>query len=240
MNYIKEGWLKTKLVLDSINDLYSIEECKSILLDNDFYSQFKGKAKNRTMLKHYPKLYKSIYVHTKSLQSAFTKQKSYKWNYNFVNRMEFIKLNCNIELLKCKCGKKYTWAKYCRQCPEPKKTWLGRNHTKETKLKQRESTLNYIHTNCGQVMPRYNKSSIKVLEEYAKKLNITDLRHAENGGEFKVLGYFVDGYSPSKNIVFEYDEAHHYDLNGKLSDKDLNRQLEIERYLGCTFIRIKQ
>jgi very-short-patch-repair endonuclease len=89
-------------------------------------------------------------------------------------------------------------------------------------------------------MPRYNKSSIKILEDYAKKLNITDLQHAENGGEYKVLGYYVDGYSPTKNIVLEYDEGHHFDTNGNLLSKDKSRQLEIEEYLGCTFIRIKQ
>ena len=241
MNYVKEGWDKIKSHLNSIEEVYLVDETKNILCKDDFYLQFIGKAKNRTMIKHYPKLYQSIYTHTKILEDCMQSQNSYKWNYNFVKRIHFIlDYDCDIAKLKCQCGKKYTWTKYCRHCPEPKKTWLGRTHTKETKHKQRVSTLNYIHDTYGQVMPRYNKSSIKILEEYASKLNIHDLQHAENGGEFKVLGYYVDGYSPSSNIVLEYDEPHHYDIDGNLNIKDLNRQQEIEEYLGCTFIRIRQ
>ena len=35
------------------------------------------------------------------------------------------------------------------------------------------------------------------------------LRHALNGGEVELYGYFVDGYDKEKNIIFEYDEARH-------------------------------
>ena len=66
--------------------------------------------------------------------------------------------------------------------------------------------------------------------------------HAENGGEFhiKELGYWVDGYSPSKNIVFEFDEPSHFDKNGLLKKRDQIRQKEIEQYLKCIFIRIRE
>jgi hypothetical protein len=92
----------------------------------------------------------------------------------------------------------------------------------------------------GQISPNYNKSSISILENKAKELGITDLQHAENGGEFyiKELGYWVDGYSKEKNIVIEYDEPHHYNSNGELREKDKIRQQEIEKLLSCKFIRI--
>lgn len=239
MNYVKEGWDRIKSSINSIEDLYSIEETRHILKKDNFYLKFVGKAKNRTMMKYYPKLFQSIYVHTKILEDYMAQQNSYKWNYNFVKRMDFI-LNhdCNIESLKCVCGKKYTWTQYCRHCPEPKKTWLGKKHTKETKLKMRNSTLTAIHSTHGQVSPRYNKSSIRALEQKAAELGIDDLIHAENGGEFQISGYFLDGYSPSKNIVIEYDERHHFDSAGNLRKKDIIRQQEIEAKLGCTFIRI--
>lgn len=239
MNYVKEGWDKIKKSINSIKDIYSVEETRQILIKDNFYLQFVGKAKNRTMMKSYPKLFQSIYVHTNILEDYMIRQNSYKWNYNFVKRMDFI-LNhtCNIESLKCVCGKKYTWTRYCRHCPEPKKTWLGKKHTKETKLKMRNSALTVIHSNHGQVSPRYNKLSIRALEQKAAELGIDDLIHAENGGEFQILGYFLDGYSPSKNIVIEYDERHHFDSNGNLREKDIIRQQEIEAKLGCTFIRI--
>lgn len=92
-----------------------------------------------------------------------------------------------------------------------------------------------------QVLPAYNKSSIKHIEKVATDMGITDLQHAENGGEFhiKELGYWVDGYSKEKNIVIEYDERAHFNLDGSLKEKDRRRQKEIEEHLGCKFIRIK-
>jgi len=60
--------------------------------------------------------------------------------------------------------------------------------------------------------------------------------HAENGGEFKVLGYFVDGYSKEKNVVIEYYEKHHkYQAN-----RDKQRKQEIVNYLNCEFIELNE
>ena len=42
------------------------------------------------------------------------------------------------------------------------------------------------------------------------------------------------------NIVYEYDEKHHFNSDGILKEKDIQRQREIEEFLGCTFIRIKE
>lgn len=112
---------------------------------------------------------------------------------------------------------------------------FGKTHTDDTKLKQRVTRVeSLLHKkNC---YPGYNPNAIPFLEEKARELGITDLQHAENGGEFhiKELGYFVDGYSAEKNIVIEYDEPHHkYQV-----EKDQKRQKEIEDYLKCKFIRI--
>jgi hypothetical protein len=62
-----------------------------------------------------------------------------------------------------------------------------------------------------------------------------------NGGEFYIekLGFWVDGYDKENNIIYEYDEKHHFDKNGKLLECDSNRQYEIENFLKCEFIRIK-
>lgn len=119
-----------------------------------------------------------------------------------------------------------------------------KNESAETKQKRRKSAINRLSRNIqdGKMLaPNYNVNSISILEEYAKKLGITDLQHAENGGEFyiKELGYWVDGYSKEKNIVIEFDESSHY-KNGILKEKDLRRQFEIEMHLKCIFIRIRQ
>jgi len=92
--------------------------------------------------------------------------------------------------------------------------------------------------NGGQMSPNYNPNSIPILEAKALEFGITDLQHAENGGEFyiKDLGYWVDGYSKEKNIVFEYDEKHHK----YVKEKDAKRQKIIEEHLNCIFIRIME
>lgn len=90
--------------------------------------------------------------------------------------------------------------------------------------------------NGNQVVPNYNINAIPIIEQKAKELGITDLQHAENGGEFYIeeLGYWVDGYSKEKNIVIEYyEKSHQYQI-----ERDLKRQEEIEKVLNCKFVII--
>lgn len=74
------------------------------------------------------------------------------------------------------------------------------------------------------------------------KQNNWNLQHAENGGEYYVAGYFVDGYDKKLNIVFEYDEPRHYkNVNESiLRDKDLQRQQNIIQKLNCEFWRYNE
>jgi hypothetical protein len=139
-------------------------------------------------------------------------------------------------------------------------SFTGREVSEESRLKQSESRKQYFKNMtkeeyddyCKQrrlvsieqweskhdVYPNYNRNSIQILEEKAKELGITDLQHAENGGEFyiKQLGYWVDGYSKEKNIVIEYYESFH----GNQKEKDLRRQDEITKHLNCKFIIINE
>ena len=92
----------------------------------------------------------------------------------------------------------------------------------------------------GQMFPFFNKDACALIDEYGKKHGY-QFQHAMNGGEYhiKELGYWVDGYDSEKNVVIEVDEAHHFDVNGNLSEKDIRRQAEIEDFLQCKFIRLK-
>lgn len=65
---------------------------------------------------------------------------------------------------------------------------------------------------------------------------------ATNGGEYhiKELGYFVDYYDKEKNLVIEWDENSHYNVNGSLKENDILRENEIKNHLKCKFYRIKQ
>jgi hypothetical protein len=94
--------------------------------------------------------------------------------------------------------------------------------------------------NGNQVIPSYNSNGCQIFENIMKENN-SYIQHAMNGGEFfiKELGYWTDGYDKENNIVYEFDEHHHFDKNGNLSQKDIRRQQEIENLLNCRFIRIK-
>ncbi len=48
----------------------------------------------------------------------------------------------------------------------------------------------------------------------------------------------MDGYDREKNVVFEYDEPHHYQINDELKSKDKIRQQRIiENIKPNSFIR---
>ena len=110
----------------------------------------------------------------------------------------------------------------------------NRNHRlNKIKMANENKLSNY------QISPLYNKKACKLFDDICEKENI-HIQHAMNGGEYyiKELGYWLDGYDEMNNIAYEYDEKHHF-KNGKLKEKDINRQNEISNYLKCKFIRIK-
>lgn len=124
---------------------------------------------------------------------------------------------------------------------ESQGAFLGKKHSPETKEKMRKSALRYLQQTVSIDGPRYNKRSI----EFIKGLNERfgwNLQHAENGGEFEIGGYYVDGYDANLNIVFEYDEPRHYiDVDKSiLTDKDIERQNYIIEKLGCEFYRYNE
>jgi len=104
---------------------------------------------------------------------------------------------------------------------------LGKHHTEKTKYKLRIATINDLRKKG--IEPgkhNYNPKACKFIDKLneEKKLNF---QHALNGGEIELYGYFVDGYDKEKNVVFEYDESHHYDAFGNLKEKDIRRQQRI-------------
>jgi hypothetical protein len=128
---------------------------------------------------------------------------------------------------------------------------LGKNNpmferkiSDDTRKKHRLSMIDYIKGTIkeGKIMhPNFSKKACIVFEKISKDKNI-HIQHAMNGGEFFIekLGYWLDGYDIENNVVYEYDEKHHYDLSGNLNEKDILRQSQIEDVLKCEFIRIKE
>lgn len=105
---------------------------------------------------------------------------------------------------------------------------------------KRIANINQNLKNGYQITPAFNNKACLVFDDISRKNNI-HIQHAMNGGEYYIsaLGYWLDGYDIVNNVAYEYDEKAHF-INGKLKQKDINRQYEIQNYLKCKFIRIKE
>jgi hypothetical protein len=104
----------------------------------------------------------------------------------------------------------------------------------------RSGAIKRIENNLGhQLSPNFNKYACKIIDEYGQQ-NGYNFQHALNDKEYHIpeLGYWVDGYDREKNVVIEYYETHHYDINGNLKQKERQREQEIIKNLNCKFIRI--
>jgi very-short-patch-repair endonuclease len=100
--YVKNGWIKTKSQTDKF---YSFDDCVKILKEDDYYLRFKGKAKNRTMLKENPQLYNTIYKYTFELNLLHKQYSSF-----YIRILYIVIHNCNIDNIKCKkCGNFSSW-----------------------------------------------------------------------------------------------------------------------------------
>ena len=121
----------------------------------------------------------------------------------------------------------------------PNSGMKNKQHSDDTRRKQRISAIVRIENANGSCYPNYNPKSIPIIKQKATELGIKDLIHAENGGEYHIknLGYYVDGYSKSKNIVIEYYETRHHKNN---TTHDEKRKQEIIDFLGCEFIELKE
>ncbi len=107
-----------------------------------------------------------------------------------------------------------------------------------TKQKLRVYRIKEIEEKNGQIIPNFNLNGSKFFNWLNKVLNWNG-QHALNGGEYSVLGYFIDYYESNLNLVIEWDEKYHY-KKGELKKKDIVRQQNIINHLDCIFIRIKE
>lgn len=116
---------------------------------------------------------------------------------------------------------------------------------KEIHRKSTETYVKHIKEGLSKLpfdgRPHYNKTACEYIDKLNKKFG-WNLQHAENGGEIRIVRYFPDGYDKQLNIVFEYDERHHYtDVeNNILSERDIERQTFIINNLGCRFFRYNE
>lgn len=112
---------------------------------------------------------------------------------------------------------------------------IGKPHSFERRLKERESQIKRIERqifNGGPISPCVGNFEKQILDRLEQTQNIKLIR------QHKVIGYFIDGYCEETNTVYEVDEPYHY-YTGSLSKRDLVREEDIKKVLGCSFVRIK-
>lgn len=118
VNYVKDGWEKSKDF--QINDFLSLNETIAILKLDDYYKNFIGKSKNRTLIKENIQLYHSIYYHTKFMDSFNKNSNKFSMRILFL-----VNKNGNINQIKCKsCHINFTSFNYsigdynenCKNC----------------------------------------------------------------------------------------------------------------------------
>lgn len=106
---------------------------------------------------------------------------------------------------------------------------INYKHSEETKKKMRLAAIKYIEKKCGGCRPNLGNNEKQILDELEIKLGYRIIR------QYKVGGYYLDGYIPEINLAIEVDEKYHK----KRIEKDVGREEFIKAKLGCEFLRIK-
>lgn len=85
--------------------------------------------------------------------------------------------------------------------------------------------------------PLYNKTACVFFDMLNSYMG-WEGKHAENGGEVEVGGFWLDYYEPYLNIAIEWDEKHH--KLPSIRKKDSYREKYLIKKLGCSFYRIDE
>jgi hypothetical protein len=169
------------------------------------------------------------------------KQTYYKIsNLNLAIRKNSMCVDCN----KKRYEKIRKLEKYIKLCPICKKElkYINRTNYKRS-IKENnvcKECIKFIKKYNPKYNPNYNEIACKFIDMLNEKNN-WNLKHAKNNNaEEMILWYYPDGYDKERNIVFEYDEPHHYYKDGSLKNKDIKRQMEIIKHINCKFIRYNE
>ena len=133
-------------------------------------------------------------------------------------------------------GKTMLGNKYCKGVKQSQETIQKRIasrtiwSTKTQRRNQRNARIEYIKKYCNGISPRIGKCEKQILDNLEECFNYNILR------QYKINGYFLDGYCPALNLAIEVDEKAH---THKLI-KDLEREDEIKKGLNCQFLRLKE
>lgn len=79
---------------------------------------------------------------------------------------------------------------------------------------------------------RIGKNEKKILDDLELIYKYKILR------QYQIDSFFLDGYIAELNLPIEIDEKEHF-INGKLCERDMQRQKYIQKKLNCKFMRIR-
>lgn len=117
----------------------------------------------------------------------------------------------------------------------------GKCHTEEARRKMRIAACERVRqlqrSNDGRIN-NIGKKEGKYFDQLEKEMRWNGIYYEKSSKQFLVeyLGYFVDYYEPTHNVVVEYDEPRHY-KKGILKEKDRIRMEQIKSHLKCGFWR---
>lgn len=99
--------------------------------------------------------------------------------------------------------------------------------SEESKKKMRIARVEYIKKICGYIHPNIGNNEKQILDKLEGETGYKILR------QYKVEGYFLDGYIQELNLAIEVDER------PKNKERDIEREKLIKNKLCCEFMRIK-
>ena len=105
--------------------------------------------------------------------------------------------------------------------------------SKTKSVKEKEEIINYLKS-IG-ILKKYNLYSRKEIDFKCKLKQALKPFGLKIIPQFQCLNYKIDFYIKSLNIAIEYDENYHRNYS---YERHEGRQREIEKELGCRFIRI--
>lgn len=120
--------------------------------------------------------------------------------------------------------------------------FYGGDRANQIKRKLRKIRIKQIKKNYGVAWPNYNPEACEWFRKFDKKYNTKGRYAVYGGGEYYIeeLGYWVDYINFNKKLIIEYDETHHFDKEGNLKRRDVQRQQEIQEFFPeFEFKRIK-
>jgi hypothetical protein len=241
-NILQNTTLCQNVVEKNLTEPLMKSENKLVLGQDDFMHEIKidstgkewidiGKAKR--WIKRCPKCGRITWALYKCLLKQIDGKMCKKCSLTIRNKSENMRKSVS-ESKKGKLNHFYglTGDKNPARRPEVRKKLSEYNNRPEIKEKNRRVYVDMMDRKRYPGGQFYNKNACEFMDRWGSE-NGYKFEHALNGKEFNVASYWVDGYDKEKNVVFEYDEKHHYHKRGviRLKPRDIKRMNTIQKEL---------